>query len=502
MGPTEEQRMALRDWVARDAVVSELRLRGLWSDLHDRAAEVAPFLRAQELSAQIDRGSLKRYEDAFRAGQINVLNCSTTMETGVDIADVGVVVNTNVPPAPANYRQRVGRAGRRGEPWAPSFTFCKDTPLDRGVWRDPLRLLGASVAAPQVRLDSAVIVQRHVDTALLGIHLRATGGVNLKMGARPFFGATERPEAPWEENAPADLFLAEVQGAWGEGDEVRAAPRTIVAGTALDGSATLAVQAAQGFEEVRRRWRAEYEQVLAAQVAAPLGGPGAGALPPSRAADAAGLRRHRIGPPGIHSSYGFPVDVVTFDHPGVRDGKGPSRPLDLAVRDYSPGCEVVVDGLVHRSEGILPVWGNRRDPGQVEDLRSLWRRCSCGAFGPRACSSRPAPIARLGWTGRHSAACRVPWHAPAACGLRGARFRAAGPATGGARRRSLGEPARSGRRTPPREPAGAGAGNSIGTSGRWLRDLHRLWPGRGRDRWRGRSPAFGDARPFPTSEIA
>ncbi|MBA3325197.1 MAG: hypothetical protein H0T41_08035 [Rhodobacteraceae bacterium] len=50
------------------------------------------------------RSSLQTYEAAFRAERINILNCSTTMEMGVDIRDVGVVVNTNVPPLPANYR--------------------------------------------------------------------------------------------------------------------------------------------------------------------------------------------------------------------------------------------------------------------------------------------------------------------------------------------------------------------------------------------------------------
>ena len=124
------EREALRRWLVADPQVSDLRRRGLWTDLHDRVAEFSPFLRAQEHSAQIDRSSLQTYEAAFRAERINILNCSITMEMGVDIPDVGVVVNTNVPPSPANYRQRVGRAGRGaslGRFRSPSARICRST---------------------------------------------------------------------------------------------------------------------------------------------------------------------------------------------------------------------------------------------------------------------------------------------------------------------------------------------------------------------------------------
>ena len=44
------------------------------------------------------------------------LFCSPTMELGVDIAELNTVYMRNMPPTPANYAQRSGRAGRSGQP--------------------------------------------------------------------------------------------------------------------------------------------------------------------------------------------------------------------------------------------------------------------------------------------------------------------------------------------------------------------------------------------------
>ncbi len=43
----------------------------------------------------------------------NLLSCTPTLEMGIDIGDLSTVVLCSVPPAQANYLQRIGRAGRR-----------------------------------------------------------------------------------------------------------------------------------------------------------------------------------------------------------------------------------------------------------------------------------------------------------------------------------------------------------------------------------------------------
>src|SRR3954447_2715150 len=140
---------AVQVWLDTDERVAALRARGLWSDLHDRIALGSPYARAAEHSAQQPPTRLRRYEEAFKQGQINVLNCSTTMEMGVDIGSVSSVMMTNVPPSIANYRQRVGRAGGRGQGLSPSLTSARDTPLDRETFREPAAYLARRIEAPK-----------------------------------------------------------------------------------------------------------------------------------------------------------------------------------------------------------------------------------------------------------------------------------------------------------------------------------------------------------------
>ena len=400
-GPTKAERTDLRRWLASDTRVTALRRAGHWSDLHDRTAEFAPFLRAQEHSAQIDRASLKVYEDAFAAGRINVLNCSTTMEMGVDIPDVGLVVNTNVPPSPANYRQRVGRAGRRGEPWALAFTFCKDLPLDAMIFRDPARLLRAQVAAPAVRLDSGVLVQRHINAALLGTWLRdERGGIAIKMSIGAFLGATPNPEDPWALGDAAGAFLAAMRDEWGSSDAVSRDIATLVTGTCLEGRSGLVERAGEAFALLRKRWRDEYEALLNAQAAHPKGEAAHGLYEKRAQRMRDEFMLTEFARRGFTPSYGFPVDVVSFEHAGGTGERArPSRQLEVAIREYSPGCEVVIDGLVHRSEGVMPVWGNRMDASSVEDLRATWECKQCGLWGTGradapACPHCEGPVRR------------------------------------------------------------------------------------------------------------
>ena len=116
------------EWLNDDPEVRDARARGLWSNLNDRAVAMSPYFAVGEHSAQISGQRLRQQEALFKAGAMNVLSCSTTMEMGIDIGGLAAVMMSNPPPHAANYRQRAGRSGRRGEGSSLALTLCRNTP--------------------------------------------------------------------------------------------------------------------------------------------------------------------------------------------------------------------------------------------------------------------------------------------------------------------------------------------------------------------------------------
>ena len=144
-------------------------------------------VRAREHSAMVPNDERDRIERQFKGDgeMINALVCTPTLELGVDIGALDSVLMRNVPPLPANYWQRVGRAGRRHR-MAVNLTYARPSSHDRVYFHEPEKMLSGRVEPPRFNLRNDLLVAKHVNACVL---------TNLHQFARPTSTLSESDRA-------------------------------------------------------------------------------------------------------------------------------------------------------------------------------------------------------------------------------------------------------------------------------------------------------------------
>ncbi|EIV91778.1 helicase family protein with metal-binding cysteine cluster [Frankia sp. QA3] len=144
----------------------------------EQARELAE-LSSAEHTAQVPALVREQRERDFRNANLPVLFCSPTMELGVDISSLNAVLMRNVPPTPANYAQRSGRAGRQSQP-ALVVTYCTTgSAHDQYYFRRSQDMVAGAVAPPRLDLANADLVRAHVHAIWLAECTREALGSSL-----------------------------------------------------------------------------------------------------------------------------------------------------------------------------------------------------------------------------------------------------------------------------------------------------------------------------------
>ena len=145
-------------------------------EAREHTAQVAPdnrkFREKRFRFGEREREELAADEQQLREiGEANrflpVLFCSPTMELGVDIATLNAVHMRNVPPTPANYAQRGGRAGRSGQAALVITYASSQSPHDQYFFRDPKAMVYGEVRAPVLDLANRDLIDSHLQAVWL-----------------------------------------------------------------------------------------------------------------------------------------------------------------------------------------------------------------------------------------------------------------------------------------------------------------------------------------------
>ncbi len=308
----------------------------------------------KEHTAQLNKKQAKEYQIDFKNKKINILSCSTTFEMGIDIGGLETVFMRNVPPTPANYVQRAGRAGRRKDSAAYILTYCGTGSHDFTYFSEPEKMISGVINPPIFDVLNKKIIVRHLMAASLGFFFRNNPEYFRSLDALVINGDGTERFREYISSHPSDLndyinmkVLPETKYSeykdfkWIEGMSEDDEKLSHFVDTIRDmikeyekGRDDAMAKQAQGDEQASEDVTYYMRQISNLQKGEVI----------------KYLSKFCVIP-----KYGFPVDVVDLQiyedgYPVIKYDL--SRDLKVAISEYAPDSEVIVDGNKYTSKYI------------------------------------------------------------------------------------------------------------------------------------------------------
>lgn len=289
-------------------------------------------LHCEEMTGQTAKSdSQKRqrlFQDIFLKTEnptvegIDLLSVTTTMEAGVDIGSLSAVMMGNVPPQRFNYQQRVGRAGRRGNPLSIALTVARSTSHDLTNFQEYERMVSDTPKDPYLEIRTKEIAERIIYKEILYAAMKEeyTG----RDSVHGNFGTVEQ----WDKHKIGVKEWLETNR-----KEVKRIISVVTTGT-----------------EITESQKKEIEEFIYNQLIDKI------STIATSDEYSQNYLSERLANAGLLPMFGFPTRTrnLYLSRPKKLPSEDVvSRDIDMALNSFAPGHEIVKDKKVYKAVGVV-----------------------------------------------------------------------------------------------------------------------------------------------------